>query len=127
MSEQVANQFIQALWALEDTKDVEPLAALYTDGAAVGNVLAPDHFHGPDGARAFWAEYRGTFDKAKSEFRNVVAGDGNAALEWTTAGTSFEGEPFTYSGVTVLEIQGGQVTRSCAYFDPKALGRQIKG
>lgn len=125
MSEQVANAFIQALWTLEETKDAEPLASLYTEGALVGNMIAPDHYQGQDGARTFWTEYRGTFDAAKSKFRNVIAGDGSAALEWTTEGTSFNGSPLSYSGVTILEIEGGKVTRSSAYFDPSALGRQI--
>ena len=126
MSEKIANEFIEALRTLESAKDVEPLAALYTDGAAVGNLIAPDRFHGQDGAREFWAEYRGTFDTARSTFRNVIAGDGVAALEWSTEGTSFEGQPFIYAGVTILEIEGDRVSRSSAYFDPKALGRQIK-
>lgn len=126
MSQEVAKKFIEALRTLEDSKNVEPLAALYAEGAAVGNLIAPDRFHGQDGAREFWTEYRGTFETAKSTFRNVIAGDGSAALEWTTEGTSFEGQPLTYAGVTILETQGGQVTRSSAYFDPKALGRQIK-
>lgn len=127
MSEEVAKKFMEALRTLEDSRDAEPLAALYTDDAAVGNLIAPDQFHGSEGARAFWTEYRGTFEAAKSSFRNVIAGDGSAALEWTTSGTSFEGQPFTYTGVTILEITGDKVTRSSAYFDPKALGRQIKG
>jgi len=126
MSEEIANKFIEALWTLEDSKDVEPLAALYTDEAAVGNVIAPDRFCGRDGARQFWTEYRGTFDAAKSTFRNVIAVGGSAALEWTTEGTSFEGKPFSYAGVTILEIEGDKVARSSAYFDPKALGRQIE-
>lgn len=126
MSEEVAKKFIEALRTLEDGKDVEPLAALYTDEAVVGNLIAPEKFHGQDGAREFWTEYRGTFGTAKSTFRNVIAGDGSAALEWTTEGASFEGQPFTYAGVTILEIEGGRVTRSSAYFDPKALGRQVK-
>ncbi len=126
MSEEVAKKFIGALRTLEDSKDVEPLAALYAEDAAVGNVIAPDRFHGQDGAREFWTEYRGTFETAKSTFRNVIAGDGGAALEWTTEGTSFEGQPFQYAGVTILETEGDRVTRSSAYFDPKALGRQIK-
>ena len=126
MSEQTANKFIEALRTLEVDKDVEPLAALYAEGASVGNVIAPDRFHGPEGARQFWMEYRGTFDRAESKFRNVIASEGRAALEWTTEGTSFEGAPFGYAGVTILEVEAGHVTRSSAYFDPSALGRQIK-
>lgn len=125
MSDKVAQQFIEALWALEETKDAGPLTALYTQNASIGNVLAPDQYQGPDGARTFWTEYRGTFDSAKSEFRNVIASGGSAALEWTTKGTSFTGSPLEYSGVTILEIDGDKVTRSSAYFNPASLGRQL--
>ena len=126
MSEQLAHTFIDALHTLEDSKDVGPLAALYSEDAKTGNLLAPDHFSGTDGARKFWTEYRGTFETARSEFRNVFATDAGAALEWTTTGTGFEGGDFEYSGVTILEFSGGKVSRSSAYFDPKALGSQIK-
>ena len=125
MSEQIANTFIEALRTLEETKNAGPLAALYAETATVGNVIAPDHYHGPDGAKAFWTEYRGTFEQARSEFRSVIASEGRAALEWTTEGTSFSGTPLSYSGVTILEIDGGKITRSAAYFDPAALGRQL--
>jgi steroid delta-isomerase-like uncharacterized protein len=125
MSEQVANEFITALRALEETKDAGPLVALYAEDALIGNVVSPDHYHGSDGAETFWTEYRGSFDAAKSTFRNVIAGDGSAALEWTTEGTSFNGSPLSYSGVTILEIEDGKVSRSSAYFDPSALGRQM--
>lgn len=126
MSEQLARTFIDALHTLEDTKDAGPIAALYAGGAKVGNVLAPDRFEGTDGARAFWTEYRGTFETARSTFRNIIAGDGSAALEWTTEGTGFGGGAFQYSGVTVLEMADGKICRSSAYFNPKALGRQLK-
>ena len=125
MSDKIAKEFIDALWTLEETKDAGPLTALYAAGASVGNVLAPDQYQGPDGARKFWTEYRGSFDTAKSKFRNVIASDGGAALEWTTEGVSFNGSPLSYSGVTILEIEGEKVTRSTAYFDPSALGRQM--
>ena len=126
MSEEVAKKFIEALRILEETKDAGPLTALYVGNAVAGNLIAPDQFHGSDGARTFWTEYRGTFETAKSTFRNVIAGDGSAALEWTTEGVGFDGQPFIYSGVTVLEIEGNHVKRSYAYFDPEALGRQLR-
>ena len=125
MSEKIADEFIQALWMLEETKDAGPLTALYTDDALIGNVIAPDQYRGPDGAKTFWTEYRGSFDTAKSQFRNVIASDSGAALEWTTEGVSFSGSPLSYSGVTILEIKDGKISRSSAYFDPAALGRQM--
>jgi limonene-1,2-epoxide hydrolase len=125
MSLKIANKFIEALRALEDSQEVEPLAALYTPDAAIGNIIAPDRFHGPEGARTFWKEYRGTFGTAVSTFRNVISSEGRAALEWTTEGTNLKGKSLQYTGVTILEIDGDHITRSCAYFDPLGLGRQI--
>ncbi len=125
MSEQIANTFIEALRTLESDNNIEPLAALYADNARVGNVLTPDKFQGQDGARRFWTEYRGTFDRVESRFQNVIAADGRAALEWTTEGTDFGGSPLRYSGVTILEADGDRLTRSCAYFDPAHLGHQV--
>lgn len=126
MSAQTAQTFIDALHTLEDSKDAEPIAALYAEGSVIGNVHVPDGFHGPDGARQFWAEYRGSFETLRSEFRNVIATDTQAALEWTTTGKAMGGKSFTYSGVTILETEGETVTRSCAYFDPAGLGRQME-
>lgn len=125
MADQMADRFIAALRTLEETRDVEPMAALYAEDSHLGNLLAPDRFQGPDGARQFWSEYRGTFDEVASEFRNVIAAGERAALEWTTRGTSFNGASLEYKGVTILETTGERVTRSCAYFDPGGLGRQV--
>ena len=58
MSELVTNKFVAALRTLEETKDTASLVALYSEDAAVGNLIASDQFHGLSGAQQFWAEYR---------------------------------------------------------------------
>jgi len=125
MSEQLTNEFLSGLRTLEESKDTGPLAKLYSEDAAIGNVIAPDQFHGPQGAEKFWKEYRSIFETAKSEFRNIIIGSERAALEWTTEGTSLDGKPLHYAGVTLLEMEGGKITRSCAYFNPRTLGSQM--
>jgi hypothetical protein len=99
------------------------LADLYAEKSRSGNVQNPDGFLGPDGARQFWLTYRSTFGEVRSEFRTVVASDDAAALEWTTEGT-VSGRPVRYDGVTVLDLVGGQIARSCAYYDATRLGRE---
>lgn len=126
MSEQIARRFIDALGQLESGRDTDAIVATFADDCEVGNVLAPERFHGHDGARKFWTEYREAFADVRSSFRNVVAADGRAALEWTTEGTSAAGEPFRYDGVSILEVEGDRVTRFRAYFDPASLGRQLQ-
>ena len=125
MSQEVAEKFRDALWKLEEDRDVEPLVGIHTDDCEVGNVAVPRTFSGHDGLREFWSSYRATFDEMKSEFRNVFADDaGHAALEWTTTGTA-EGKSVEYGGVSILEIQDGKVKRFMAYFDPRELSEQV--
>ena len=60
----------------------------------------------------------------RSTFRNILAAEGKAALEWTTEGTS-DGEEVSYDGVSILEIEGEKVKRFMAYFDTRRLSRQV--
>ncbi len=125
MSQKVAQQFVEALWKLEEDEDVEALVGLHTEDCEVGNVSVPRTFTGHDGLREFWTSYRATFGEMKSEFRNVFADDeGHAALEWTTNGTS-DGNEVSYDGVSILEIEGDKVKRFMAYFDSRQLNPQV--
>jgi len=123
--QQVVERFIEALKRLENDRDVETMAALYAVDGEIGNVVAPDKFHGPDGAREFWTKYRETFGEVSSSFRNRLIADGGAALEWTTTGTTAGGTPFKYDGVSILEFDGDHITRFQAYFNAEDLSRQI--
>ncbi|MGB3683202.1 MAG: nuclear transport factor 2 family protein [Rubrobacteraceae bacterium] len=124
MSEQVAESFKEALWKVEEDRDVEPMISVLSEDCEVGNVAVPKTFRGHDEAREFWSSYRKTFDEMKSTFRNIFAEDGRAALEWTTEGTE-NGDTVSYEGVSILEIEGDKVKRFMAYFDPSYLNRQI--
>ena len=128
MSEQLAKRFIEALGRLEAERDLETISALFSDESEIGNVISPEKFRGREGAREFWgAKYRDTFGEVRSTFRNVFASGDRAALEWTTEGTTGDGTPIKYDGVSILETDGEHVTRFCAYFDAGALGRQLTG
>jgi steroid delta-isomerase-like uncharacterized protein len=125
MSKQVADRFVEALWRLEEDRDVEELVEIHTEDCTTGNVAVPQTFDGHDGLREFWTNYRNTFDDMKSEFHNVFAdGDGHAALEWTTEGSA-NGNTVSYQGVSILEIEDGKVKRFMAYFDPRSLTEQV--
>ena len=125
MSREVAETFRDALWRLEEDRDVEPLVEVHAEDCGVGNIAVPRTFGGHDGLREFWTSYRATFDDMKSEFRNVFADDsGHAALEWTMRGTS-NGKSVEYGSASILEIEGGKVKRFMAYFDPRELTQQV--
>lgn len=123
---ETAEQFIEALRKLESARETEPIVALFAEACRIGNVASTHEFEGADGARAFWENYRNTFDEVSSEFHNKIVSERAAALEWTTEGTNAAGEPIKYSGVSILETENGRIKRFFAYFDPHRLGNQIK-
>src|ERR687893_1681020 len=124
MSKGIEDRFVEALRELEENRDVEALVEIHTEDCEVGNVSVPEAFKGHDGLREFWTEYRKTFGEMRSTFRNVFATGEGAALEWTTEGTS-NGDAVSYDGVSILEIEGGKVSRFMAYFDTRRLTRQV--
>lgn len=125
MSEKIADKFIDALSQLESDENVDNIAALFAESSEIGNSTLTESFKGTDGAREFWTNYRKTFGEVKSEFKNKIISDNVSALEWTTTGTSADGNEINYSGVSILEADGDKIERFFAYFNPGALGHQI--
>lgn len=126
MSENLHETFIKALKNLESNNDVDGIVALFADDCEVGNVTLTETMKGTDGAREFWTNYRKTFKEVNSEFKNKISGgDGVSALEWETTGTSENNHDINYEGVSILETDGGKITRFYAYFNPSKLGNQI--
>lgn len=125
MSENIAEKFIVALGELESGENTDSIAALFSDDSEIGNSTLTESFKGADGAREFWTNYRKTFGEVKSEFKNKVISGNASALEWTTVGTSANGNEINYDGVSILETDGDKITRFYAYFNPSDLGQQI--
>jgi steroid delta-isomerase-like uncharacterized protein len=121
MATDIAQRFIDALHELESDRSTDALAELYAEDAVSGNTATSRTYGGPDGAREFWSGYRDAFGDVRSQFRVVVASNAAVALEWTSTGTLPGGEDIGYEGVTVLELDGDRITRSTAYFDPRAI------
>jgi hypothetical protein len=84
--------------------DVEPIVALYADGAVFLTSPFREAGFGPHGVRTYvvWA----FADEASADVRfgePVVAGD-RAAVEWWTVSRSREGEESTLAGVSLLRF-----------------------
>jgi ketosteroid isomerase-like protein len=125
MAAERAQRFVEALNALEEGNDVEPLASLHGADADISNPLVPHVHQGEDGARRFWTAYRGTFDTVSSKFHHVEDAGTASFLEWTSTGRSSQGRDFEYRGVSVVEWNGDRISAFRTYFDPRHLGEQI--
>jgi len=108
---------MQALQQIEESQDVEPLVALFAADADLINLAMVEPLYGQDGARQFWKKYLSAFDRIRSIFTQVTAGDRTAVLEWVSDGTLPDGEPIKYRGVSIIEIDRDKVQRFRTYYD----------
>lgn len=128
---QLARRFIDALHTLEDggEQDVAAIVDLFADDARLMNSalkLAGKDRVGREGARQFWTEYRGTFDRARSEFYQVMSNEESAGLFWTTKGADNAGQPLEYDGVSLLVFDAdGKIAEFRGYYDTRELSRQV--
>jgi ketosteroid isomerase-like protein len=120
-----AQRFVDALARLEESGDVEPLVALFSEDAQVSNVASRRTFRGRKGARDFWREYKGMLRQVRSTFRNMIEAGDRVALEWESSGTAHNGAAVAYEGVSILEWDGEHISRFYAYFDPRVLGAEL--
>jgi ketosteroid isomerase-like protein len=125
MAMERAQRFVEALTRLEETGEVDALLALFSDDAEVSNVVSHRTFHGQDGARQFWTEYKGMLRQVKSTFRNMIESADRVALEWESSGTAHNGAAVDYEGVSIIEWDGDHISRFYAYFDPRLLGQEL--
>ncbi|MGA2714746.1 MAG: nuclear transport factor 2 family protein [Bryobacteraceae bacterium] len=121
MTQEIAYRFIQALSTLEQSGEVEPIVAVFSELCEIGTPAIPEKVHGKERARDFWTAYRTAFRNVHSTFRNIVIGNHSIALEWTTTGVNRSGKDIHYEGVTILDIVGTQITHLRTYFDSRVI------
>jgi ketosteroid isomerase-like protein len=120
-----ARRFVDALTRLEEAGEMDALLALFGEDAQVSNVVSHRTFHGQDGARDFWTEYKGMLRQVTSTFRNMIESGDRVALEWESNGTAHNGAAVSYEGVSIIEWEGDRISRFYAYFDPRVLGLEL--
>ena len=124
MAHKISEKFVEALQELEADRNIEKITALFAADAEINNVVTIENSHNLN-AEEFWTKYRDNFGEVNSKFSNKIYGENNAALEWTTTGTSTDGGKIEYEGVSILEIDNDKITRFFAYFDSGKLGKQL--
>lgn len=117
---EMTSHFMSTLQKVEETGNVEPLVALFSDDAELLNLAMLEPLKGKEGAHRFWEKYLSVFDRIHSEFTNVVESDDASVLEWISKGTLPTSEQITYRGVSVLEFRNGEVQRFRTYYDSAA-------
>ena len=123
----VRESFEQALHHLDEQGDAGPMVELTAPDAVLTKLDRSLEASGPVGARGFWDDYRSVFDTISTEFTRTVDDDRGSSLEWTSRGTLSGGGELTYSGVTVIDVDGDQVTGVRTYYDSAAFLSRAAG
>jgi hypothetical protein len=125
MTQEVAYRFIEALAALEQSEQIDPILDTFSEACDLANSGSPETHHGKQGAREYWNKYRSAFRHIQSEIRNIITGDNSIALEWTAHATDRSGKELRFNGVSILDTRGSAIVRFRAYFDVRALAEKI--
>lgn len=120
MASDTAEIFMNAVNEAERTRDVAPLVELFADDAELHNISRHEPARGREGAREFWQAYLDAFEDVASTFSHVVRYEGGASMEWESKGTPKDGEPLTYRGVSLVELDGDRVKRFSTFYDSAA-------
>lgn len=106
-------RFKQALKETEEVRDAKHIASLFANGATLTN-LGGDRGTDP---HAFWQTYLEQFKEIRSEFGAEIVTERSAALEWQSRGTTADGNPVEYRGISVIEFDADAVTSFRTYYD----------
>ncbi|WP_018333339.1 nuclear transport factor 2 family protein [Actinomycetospora chiangmaiensis] len=115
-----ARRFVDALRAIEQDGDTDPMAALATGDTRWTSSGAAHSVTGRDGARQFWEAYRRAYADITSHFTTVTETDTRAVLEWVSTGHHHDGQPVRYVGATMIDLDGDAVREVRLYFDTTA-------
>jgi ketosteroid isomerase-like protein len=119
----VSERFMAALHHLDEHADTGPMVELTAPEAVLRKLDRHQEETGPEGARVFWDDYRSVFATISTEFTSTLDGETGSSLEWVSRSTLADGAELTYSGVTVIDVDGDQVTGVRTYYDSAAFVR----
>ena len=118
----LATRFMNALQTFERDRNLDSIAGMFAEAAALRRAPRERTYEGRDGAKQFWAEYLDAFQKVETQFGDVTSQDGRAVLEWHSRATSKQGHPLEYDGCTVIEGEGELVRSFRTYYDAASAG-----
>jgi hydroxyacylglutathione hydrolase len=114
--------------------DLDAIAAAWAPDGVCHIAGQPDA-HGPDGVRAWWAEFFGSSPDLRFEVEDIVGEGDQVAVHWSAQGTfagpgSLQGIEPTFArldlaGLDIFRLRDGQIVSEHAYTDGMTLARQI--
>lgn len=117
-TETVVDSYTMVYAGSDSTKDVPALVPLYADDAVFQDVAADRRYEGVGSIKSALDSIFAT-PKFDLTVERTLIGQDSALVEWTANGTRVDtGRLSQVSGVTVIEVSEGKITREAWYYDP---------
>src|SRR4051794_6663720 len=133
MAESSPKAVMTAYFEALANQDLDAIAAAWAPDGVM--TILGDEATGPDGLRAYWAEFFGATPDLRFEVQDIVAEGDQVAVHWAAKGTfagpnSFQGIEPTFSrldlaGLDIFALRAGLLVRERAYPDGSEFARQI--
>ncbi|AGY57211.1 nuclear transport factor 2 family protein [Gloeobacter kilaueensis] len=120
MPNPTAEHFMHTLQQIEQTRDVQPMVALFSDDSQLSNLAIEEPLRGTAGARQFWLGYLSAFRHVSTRFTRALEAKQVAVLEWVSEGALPDERPIHYRGVTIIEFEDDKVRNFRSYYDSAA-------
>jgi hydroxyacylglutathione hydrolase len=133
MAESSPKAVMTAYFEALANQDLDAIAGAWAPGGVM--TVLGDEATGPDGLRAYWAEFFGATPDLRFEVQDMVAEGDQVAVHWAAKGTfagpnAFQGIEPTFSrldlaGLDIFDLRDGKIVRERAYTDGSEFARQI--
>ena len=127
-----AKQFVENLWAAWNSHDWEKTSLFYTDDCVMED-LPSRICHGKRELAAYYNDLLIGYPDLNFAAKSCFSSGNQIATEWMMSGTHTGNSPrfkatgkrFSIPGVSILEIQGGKITRETDYWNMYSLLQQL--
>lgn len=125
-------EFAKNLWAAWNSHDWEKASPFYADNCVMED-LPSRICHGKRELEAYYGYLVKGYPDLTFEVKRCFGSGNQIATEWVMTGTHTSdtsrfkatGKRFSVPGVSILEIQGGKITRETDYWDMCSLLQQL--
>lgn len=128
MAADTTQQALDAYFAAIKALDADAFVACFAVDAVQEDPVGAPANHGHEAIRTFFDGIAAGFDQIELAPDATFISGPSAAVKWTGRGTGKNGRGVTFEGIDVVDLDdAGKIRRLRAFWDPRAMMRQLRG
>lgn len=128
MAADTTQRALDAYFAAIKALDADAFVACFAADAVQEDPVGAPANHGHEAIRTFFDGITAAFDQLELAPDATFISGASAAVKWTGRGTGKNGRPATFEGIDIVDLNdAGTIQRLRAFWDPRAMMRQLRG